>query len=299
MSPLQCAYGRNNKNTTCFTTRELKKIGKKLKIDTKNKSKKIIYKQIKIKLNAQNDQDIINSMNIDRHEILPPLPPGYLLNNKEIDNILKQFENVHTNFKSYGAVPYDFWNKPSGSWNKNCINIYEFNFKEFIKNKNCWGMVTNLDDHDKGGSHWVCLFLCIDKINKKTTLEYFDSIGTNQCRSMVKCDIDNIPTKIKSFIEFIKIECNTNNYSFSYIFNKKQHQKGNNECGMYCIYYILNRVNGYPYKDEYNIPDEKMTYLRDILFISKHYCWKCKKFKKEIKELRNKYGITVKDMLLQ
>jgi hypothetical protein len=39
-----------------------------------------------------------------------------------------------------------------------------------------------------------------------------------------------------------------------------------------------------------DIPDEKMTYLRNVLFRSPHYCWKCKKYKTSIAPLIKKWS---------
>jgi len=291
---LQCAYGRGDNDVTCLNNEELKQM-QKVK---SSKPKKDIYKELLTQYKAKNDIDLIKKYNmensgkkINMDDVLKPSTPGFYLSNEDIDKIFHQFVIKHPEFMSYGGVPLDFWKRPNGSWKKNCDKIYGFDIKKFVNGgKRKWGMVANLDESNSEGSHWVCMYFVVNEKTKKAKLEYFDSIGTNECRSMVECTNQNIPKEIMKFIDIVKKNCEDNGYSFEFTFNKKQHQRGNNECGMYCIYYILNRIKNVPYSDISNIPDEKMTYLRNVLFKSPHYCWKCKKYKRSIEPLLKKHG---------
>ena len=60
----------------------------------------------------------------------------------------------------------------------------------------------------------------------------------------------------------------TNNKESFLIYNDKRHQYGNSECGIFSIYFILQRLTG---KNMYkifkeNIKDKKMNDLRNNLF---------------------------------
>jgi hypothetical protein len=302
---LQCAYGRKDDDITCLTLDELKEMASSLKNLTGKEGKKQLYKKLLDHNKVKNDTELIlKYKNFDINKILKPKKPGFYLSNTDIDIIFDQFAKVHPEFMSYGGVPYDFWEKPEGSWKKNCDKIYKFDIKKFIDGgKTKWGMVTNLSKSDSEGSHWVCMYFEVNPETNKAELEYFDSIGANTCRSMSKCvkitskkdpsKVGYIPEKINEFIERVEYQCKEycKEYDFSVDFNKQQQQKGNNECGMYCIYYIYNRLLGKIYNDKDVIPDEKMTYLRNVLFKSPHYCNKCNKYKKSIKILQDKYEI--------
>ena len=299
---LQCAYGRGDKGETCLNIKELQEMTESLgeggeQDDGRRKksTKEELYKKLLNHYGVKNDAELIKKYNskskkkIEVDEILKPPTPGFYLSNTDIDMIFKQFANVHPEFMSYGGVPYDFWKKPEGSWKKNCDKIYGFDILKFVGgNKRIWGMVCNTSPSSHSGSHWVCMFFEVKGNTAK--LEYFDSIGTNECRSMVNCNKDNVPTEIMKFIDIVKENCKKNGYKFKFTFNKTQHQRGNNECGMYCIYYILNRIKKVEYNDVVDIPDEKMTYLRNVLFRSPHYCWECKKYKTSIVPLIKKWG---------
>lgn len=273
---MQCAYGRDNKKS-CLTNDELKPIANKLNIRGDDN----MYDKILKKINGSTDLDIIETFELNKDIIMKPPTPGYYLSNVEIDTILTQFANKHTNFKSFGAIPYDFKNTPDGSWKKNCKKIMDFNPATFHNNAS-WGTVINLDPHYEKGSHWVCMYLT--KHSDTIKLEYFDSVGTLECRSMVECDKNNLPTEIREFVERIKKRSKEHGLNFEFSQNTNQHQTKFNECGMYCLYYIMNRLNDIEYSDAYDrIPDDRMTYLRSILFMSDGYCWDCGKFKRSTK----------------
>lgn len=276
---------------------ELIQMAKDSGIKVNRKTEDEIYDLLAKEYKTNNFIDMVKEYNkknnnkINIKKVLKPSTPGFYLSNSDIDDIFDQFANVHEDFMSYGAVPYDFWKRPEGSWKKNCDKIYGFSIEKFVEGgKRKWGMVCNTQTSNKGGSHWVCMYFECDPKTKKATLEYFDSIGTKQCRSDVKCTKENIPTEIKKFTDHVEEDCKKHGYDFKFTYNKKQHQQGNNECGMYCVYYIYNRILGADYSDLTNVPDEKMTYLRHVLFLSPEYCWKCKKYKKELKPLMDKYS---------
>lgn len=159
------------------------------------------------------------------------------LSNKDIDFVVKQYEKRNTNFKYIGAHPADYFDITK--W-----DITDLQTKDLI------GIVFNLDTHDQPGSHWVCLM--IDNI--KQTIEYFDSAG-------------EAPTKyIKYFIKKLLKTKQFRDYTFKR--NKKIHQKENSECGIYCLNYIIERLNGKSFDDISNniIVDDLMNKMRDVFF---------------------------------
>jgi len=278
-----CGYNRNNKYT-CLFDDEIKLIGEKIGLSGMNVE--TMYKEILKKIDGTGDDDIINRFRMNKDEIMKPDAPDYYLSNTNIDLIMRQFEVVHKDFRSYGAVPYNFMDRPSGTWYDNTVELNELDLNK-MKNKR-WGCVINLDPSTKGGSHWVCLYMMND--GKKVTVEYFDSIGTGECRSMVTCDRRNVPTSIKEYAEIIQKRSEDIGLKYKFKQNKQRHQRKYNECGMYCLYYIMNRLNGNEYTDEIDeIEDDKMTYLRNVLFRPDHHCKKCNKPKRSSMELIEKY----------
>ena len=113
------------------------------------------------------------------------------------------------------------------------------------------GIVFNLDPHYKSGSHWVCLFVNC----KKQFVYYFDSYG------------DRAPTQIRKFARNVQNQSEKLGKRYKYIQNKKRHQFEESECGMYCLYIIIQLLmdkNVLEFKK--SIPDKKMENLRKKYF---------------------------------
>jgi Ulp1 family protease len=111
-----------------------------------------------------------------------------------------------------------------------------------------------LDTHDKGGSHWVSLFI---DLNKKY-LFYFDSCGVN-----------SPPKEVRELIKRIKTQCNPMNMKLKTIINHTEHQKGNTECGMYVLYLIICLLEELKTPDDFRkniIRDKEVEKFRYIYF---------------------------------
>ncbi len=159
------------------------------------------------------------------------------LSTLQINNVMQQYQEFDKNFKFLGALPSDFYTQ------------IQLDYKQ-LKNYKKAAIVFNLDTHDKPGSHWVVLY--IDNTNK--LVEYFDSTGKS-------------PNKhIKKFIQLLKTLNITKGYK--YLQNTIVHQTKNSECGIYSMYYIIQRLLG---KDFLNltfnvIKDDDMNRFRDLIF---------------------------------
>lgn len=159
------------------------------------------------------------------------------LSNKDIDYVITQYEKTNPSFKYIGAHPSDYF------------EITKWNTNQF-KSHDLIGIIFNLDIHTESGSHWVCFV--IDNVKK--TVEYFDSAG-------------QAPTKyIKIFIKNLLKSKEFKGYSFKR--NKKVHQKENSECGVYCINFMIERINGKSFDEISNnvISDRVMNRMRDLFF---------------------------------
>ena len=153
-------------------------------------------------------------------------------NTHNINEIMEQYQDLHKkDFKFLGAQPSDFNKLVKINWDS-------------IKKKKYIGIIFNIDKHNQPGKHWVSTF--IDNTNK--TLEYFDSLG-------------NLPNKhIASFLKHF------NKYDFT--INRRVHQKGGSNCGVYSCYFIIQRLNGLTFDEITHkiITDKMMSDYRDVLF---------------------------------
>jgi hypothetical protein len=142
------------------------------------------------------------------------------------------------------------------------------NINEYIKKgKTEFGFIFNLDSHTGSGTHWVSFYVSIE--NKFAF--FFDSVG------------NPIPKEIKRLKNrIIEQTKNIGNIIF-YQNSPFNHQMGNNECGMYSLYFITTMltkmIDEKPvsietlikyFKGKYKgrITDSKMNNTRHILFNS-------------------------------
>ena len=164
-------------------------------------------------------------------------------------------------FVFLGAVPLDF--------EKIKLGFEELNFNDMIKDgKNKFGMVINLDTHDKGGSHWVGLFSNL----VKKQLYFFDSYGEKPERL-----IKNFMGRIASWMNK---KYNLNNKSEGELFdntgldvkyNKVRHQYKNSECGVYSMNFIIRLLRGEGFNEisKSKVIDDQMNQCREVYFSHK------------------------------
>ena len=166
--------------------------------------------------------------------------PVEWLSNFDILNVLKQYEEKHSDFKFIGPTPIDFNSTPGNDgkcvWQELCVFQLQ-KYKDLGINK--VGVIFNLDKHDQSGSHWVSLFISI----KDNLIYYFDSAA------------NEIPVEIKKFIELVSLQSGN---KLKFLTNiPHQHQYGNTECGMYSLYFIITML------------DDKITKRKKINTFSK------------------------------
>ncbi len=172
------------------------------------------------------------------------------LSTLDINQVLEQYENKYPDFKFLGAVPIDF----------NELDYLPFkkmDFNEFKKNGiNKIGVIFNLDEHNKPGSHWVSLFADLEK-GKVYFSDSYASQPENRIRDFMK--------RLKEYMQKTGIEKPDVRY------NKTQHQKGNSECGVYSINFILRLLKGKTFEHitSKRLTDGQVNKCRNIYFGNK------------------------------
>ena len=218
-----------------------------------------IWKEYQKKIGELCDNEECWINNNNNNNLFAPPKPTYedkneWLSNIDIANVLKQYEKLYYCFYFLGPTPIDYDSKQGSGFV--CNKIANFNLKKYIdERKSKIGIVFNLDKHTQGGSHWVCLFINI----KQKYIFYFDSIG------------NKMPTQIKKLVDRIVKQGNELSppIHFHVEVNKLQHQRKNNECGVYCLFVITTLLqdtkNIYELKKE-RYPDEDIYELRSVFF---------------------------------
>jgi len=128
-----------------------------------------------------------------------------------------------------------------------------FGVKRLAPHK-CIACVINTDVHTGSGIHWCCIF--IDARHEPTTIEFFNSSGKPPMKSVAKFMFEaqeQLPNSKQIIVSNI------------------QHQHSSSECGVYCMFYIRARLEGFPpsrFSDKKNIiPDKVMLEFRKHMFI--------------------------------
>ena len=283
-----CSPSSEGRGGSCIPRRLLMKIAtilnkyEKCNIN-KRCSVKVLQKNIKneIKKKTQCNNEycwefmdtIKHKLPSNEYEILQesfrPLMPGTWkddpntwLNTKDIDNVLKQYEDEYPYFKYYGASPIDFDLK---THNNQCkvSDLCNINIKELLDDDiKCIGMVFNVDPHTKGGQHWFSMYVDLVGMNrKKPTIYYFDSISTSITSN-----------EIKELIEKLQSQALDNHFTLDLIYNDKNHQKENTECGVYCLHFLTNMLKGTQFKQYLKKPlsDKDIEKFRNIFYINKN-----------------------------
>ncbi len=281
MSNQKCHPGIKDTEFTCYNHNQLKKIAEDLNKKGYNikikRSKADLWNEIRKSMfnKCNNEWCWINKTNTDlkKDDIFRPKHPNEWIYNRtawlsnfDIEDVMDQYEEVYNDFLFIGPVPIDFKLVVNELANINLIQLYRKGIRKL-------GIIFNLDPHDKGGSHWVAMFL--DMTNKKqSNICYYDSYGYLPEQEI----IDLMTTLIaQGNCGFDGTKCNEEEkINIEPLYNGIRHQFKNSECGMYCIYFIvrmLERKNQTPVECFEKIcingiDDDSMNRLRGSFFIT-------------------------------
>ena len=179
--------------------------------------------------------------------------PTEWLTSLDIERVMKQYEKKYKSFEFIGPSPIDF---DKHLLYNECVweELCKFNLKKYIKQgKKKIGIIFNVDPHYKEGSHWISLFI---DINKKFIL-FFDSTG------------DGVPKEINVLMNRIISQADKLGIKLHRIVNKQSHQRGDTECGMYSLFLIIELLENRKtpnYFTKGRISDKEMEKLRKVYF---------------------------------
>jgi len=148
------------------------------------------------------------------------------LNTFNINDIMGQYEKKYKDFKFLGANPIDFAD----------LNMEISNYdieKSYKTGKSKLGVVFNLDEHYKSGSHWVGLFSDLDK----GKVYFFDSYGISPEK------------RIRQYMRKLAKYCESRGKTIDSRHNKIRHQFKNSECGVYSVNFIIRLLHGETFEE--------------------------------------------------
>jgi len=174
------------------------------------------------------------------------------LSSVDIIKVMKQWEKKEPKFLFLGPSPVDYDEKLL--YNE-CVweDLCKFSLTNTIKKgKRLIGIIFNTDPHTEDGEHWICVFIHVPK----KEVYFFDSYA------------DKPPKRVRKFIKTIEEQSTQIGNKYKYICNTTRHQYSNSECGMYCLYIIVQLLNGKNWEElvQNKIPDKNMKALRKQYF---------------------------------
>jgi hypothetical protein len=182
--------------------------------------------------------------------------PNEWLSSVDIDKVMNQYKKAYKCFEFIGPSPIDFDKKKTHGecvWNELC----KFSLANQIKKgKNKIGIIFNTDPHNKGGSHWISLFINI----KNSSIFFFDSVGSKPS------------TEIIQLVNRIKKQGHSLNPKINFKFHDNdghEHQNGNTECGIYSLFFIIHMLQDKTNEDFYKthtLTDKDVQHYRKIYF---------------------------------
>ena len=219
---------------------------------------------------------------IESEDLRPEMPIEWYKNSREwlsnydIEDVMKQYDkSSQYKYAFLGVFPIDFSEEDKFG---RCLysQICSLDIKRYINKKvKHIGLITNLDKHNQGGSHWTSTFIIIDPKNKCYGAHYYDSNAIA------------IPAYVKKFIYNIKKRLLViyPKSDFKITYNTTRHQRKNTECGMFSMTHQIRWLNSLfkykklnlpnPYKDaaflkyitnDKNITDDAMVESRKYLY---------------------------------
>lgn len=239
--------GRRAMKNTCYTIDILRRIREEYNKDHPNnqiitEDPSELWSQLNHRLAHCDAEDCwLNEIDdvelrkqIDYYIFAPDSPPEWNTNpnewltNYDILDVLDQYEVAYPQFLFLGPSPIDFDKRINAS----CVerSLCQFSVKKCLADgKTKIGIIFNTDPHDKGGSHWISMFIDLEDL----FVFYFDSAG------------DAIPREVAVFRDRVIQQAKDASLSLKYYDNHgRQHQRGNTECGMYSLFFIITMLTG-------------------------------------------------------
>jgi hypothetical protein len=243
----KCSPNNLNRDFSCFSLSELVELTQTLNKYTKknlvlsNNKKELwnnLYKQLEPFCDNEMcwlKQDVFKKLEpelkkkLDLFTFKPKLSGLYKwLTTNDINNVMQQYQIIYPQMNYLGALPCDFPNYT----NVNLNNVYDTTT-----------LILNLDSNKGPGTHWVGVYI------KDNVIEYFDSLGKKPNKCIYK-----------TFAKLWPL------YTIKY--NNLVHQLRNSQCGVYSIYFIIQRLLGKSFDDITTnvIRDKEMKEFRTFLF---------------------------------
>lgn len=249
------------------------------RIETEHRSKRQIWNALHQRFRAQCNNEFCWTVQpplrtagarIARRSFRPAKPSGWTqrphewLSNVDILQVLEQYEHAHDDFLFVGPVPIDFEDQRRDNSGQECVSpeLCRLNLQNWWNDEiRRVGIVFNLDPHYMSGSHWVSLYADLTRGD----VHYYDSYGLPAQ--------DEIRVLMNNLVQQGNRLRGRHGEPFRSTMNTRRHQFKNSECGVYCLHFISQMLEGKDY-DEYvtsGMNDRQMNSFRNYFFNPLHH----------------------------
>lgn len=274
-SPKAFETGRTSKS--CFSMNELKllvrefnknhPVSEQIKGKTKQELIQGLLKSYKTVCNDNQyclirhvltDADNINSL---EKAFRPQKPaswkhnPSAWLTNYDIFYVMKQYEELYTDFAFLTVAPIDFADRnSSGKCIGDMLCDFDIKYNIFEKKKLRFGIVVNTDTSQGSGEHWQAIYCSLNTKKPNYGIYFYDSVAS-------------VPSQeVQKFMKLVVTQVNDPKFESKY--NRVQRQFGNNECGMFSIVFLTQCLKNIPFNEICHRMhrDNKINSFRNVLF---------------------------------
>jgi len=178
------------------------------------------------------------------------------LSNEDIDDVLDKWNKIFPEYIHIDCHMNNFEDHAKGKSDNNSPELAVIKWKKIIDNGKYkkLGCVINTDNYGDSGQHWVSIFVDLPG----RSVEYFDSAAGSMSQEM----LDFVSKTASTLLD---LTGHLHKERYLHVF---KHQRQNNECGMYSLFYQLCRIHEVSpdYFESVAISDELMNNFRRSLF---------------------------------
>lgn len=269
---------------TCYTEDEVRTIARrynrfqqpKQRVDADAASVPQLAKQLEERLGQRQEEWLEKSRTttIDADKVFrPEAPCSWQTNGREwlstddIDQVMRQYEDLYDDFKYLGAYPRDAFAKDPNTGD--CIDkmddvchVNPFQDKQVKR----VAVIFNIDDHTGPGLHWVACYVDTNKQHKNYGIFYYDSVARPPSKDILAFMESLRHTLDTEYPQDLKLKIHV---------NKTQSQYKNTECGMFSMLFIimcLQDILDFRQICDNMINDDTINMLRSVIYRPPSIC---------------------------
>ena len=167
--------------------------------------------------------------------------PKTWLSNVDIDAVFRQYERLEPGFVFLGTWSSDFSEYARGL-RKECVHLCTPSpMAQVARKRQLAAAVVNLDKHTGPGTHWVVF--AFDCRQSRPRVMYYDCTGRPPPKSWITGSAWSlIAAALPTRKARRRLLANA-------VYNRKRHQTGNTECGMFSIMMVDAMIRGVSFED--------------------------------------------------